>query len=82
MRIAALYDIHGNAAALEAVLAEIKDVDFILIGGDVVRGPWPRETLARLQCLRNTSFILGNTDRDVSRERRKGNTSTIGVLTG
>jgi diadenosine tetraphosphatase ApaH/serine/threonine PP2A family protein phosphatase len=65
VRIAALYDIHGNAPALEAVLSEIKDVDLILIGGDVVWGPWPGETLAMLQALRNTRFILGNTDRDV-----------------
>lgn len=65
MRIAALYDIHGNAPALEAVLSEIRDVDIILIGGDVVWGPWPRETLALLQRIPNASFILGNTDRDV-----------------
>jgi Icc-related predicted phosphoesterase len=65
VRIAALYDIHGNLPALNAVLAEIKNVDVILIGGDVVWGPWPRETLARLQALPNARFILGNTDRDV-----------------
>ena len=47
------------------MLAEIKDVDVILIGGDVVWGPWPRETLALLQGQPNVSFILGNTDRDV-----------------
>jgi hypothetical protein len=50
---------------LEAVLSEIEDVDVILIGGDVVWGPWPRETLALLQDLPNVNFILGNTDRDV-----------------
>ena len=65
MRIAALYDIHGNAPALEAVLSEIGDVDVILIGGDVVWGPWPRETLALLQRLPNATYILGNADRDV-----------------
>jgi len=72
VRIAALYDIHGNAPALEAVLSEIKDVDIVLIGGDVVWGPWPRETLALLECLRNASFILGNTDRDVFTRAPKG----------
>ena len=65
VQIAALYDIHGNLPALQAVIAEIKDVDVILIGGDVVWGPWPRETLALLQSLPNARFILGNTDRDV-----------------
>ena len=47
------------------MLSEVKDVDVILIGGDVVWGPWPRETLALLQGQPNVSFILGNTDRDV-----------------
>ncbi|HEX9132789.1 MAG TPA: hypothetical protein VF844_10905 [Ktedonobacteraceae bacterium] len=35
MRVAALYDIHGNLPALEAVLAEIEQArfDLIVIGG-------------------------------------------------
>jgi putative phosphoesterase len=65
LRIAALYDIHGNAPALEAVLSEIKDVDVIVVGGDVVWGPWPQESLGLVQCLSNAVFVLGNTDRDV-----------------
>jgi predicted phosphodiesterase len=50
MRVAALYDIHGNLPALEAVLEELRqaDVDQIVVGGDVVPGPMPRETLQRL----------------------------------
>src|SRR4051812_4422558 len=62
-RVAALYDIHGNLPALEAVLANIRDleVDAIVVGGDVVPGPMPRETLARLQELDlPTQFIRGN----------------------
>jgi Icc-related predicted phosphoesterase len=41
MRVAALYDIHGNLPALAAVLAAVEDegVDRIVIGGDVVPGP-------------------------------------------
>ena len=35
MRVAALYDIHGNLPALEAVLAEVEDVDAIVLGGDM-----------------------------------------------
>lgn len=65
MRIAALYDIHGNAPALEAVLTESEGADVIVIGGDVVWGPWPQETLDLLQNLPNATFVLGNTDRDV-----------------
>ncbi|SRR6266545_599458 len=63
MRVAALYDIHGNLPALEAVLAEIRqaEVDHVVIGGDVVPGPMPRETLRRLLDLDLTvQFIHGN----------------------
>ena len=50
MRVAALYDIHGNLPALEAVLEDIACVgaDRVVVGGDVVPGPMPRETLVRL----------------------------------
>ncbi len=68
MRVAALYDIHGNLPALEAVLAELLelDVDHIVIGGDVVPGPLPRETLAALSRLpESTDFIVGNGENDV-----------------
>jgi len=43
MRIAALYDIHGNLPALESVLGEVRQagVDQIVIGGDVLPGPMP-----------------------------------------
>jgi predicted phosphodiesterase len=68
MRVAALYDIHGNLPALEAVLQEIAqaNVDQLVVGGDVITGPMPRETLA---CLLNLTipvhFIQGNADREV-----------------
>jgi putative phosphoesterase len=65
MRVAAIYDIHGNLPALEAVLQEIRQekekVDHIVVGGDVLPGPRPRESL---ECLRNLDapahFIYGN----------------------
>src|SRR4051794_22426905 len=63
MRVAAIYDIHGNLPALEAVLEEIRQaaVDHIVVGGDVVPGPMPRETLARLLDLEvPVQFIQGN----------------------
>lgn len=49
--IAALYDIHGNLPALEAVLLEIarEQVEQIVVGGDVLPGPMPRESMDRLQ---------------------------------
>ena len=63
MPVAALYDIHGNLPALEAVLQDIRqaDVDHVVVGGDVVPGPMPRETLRRLLGLDlPVQFIHGN----------------------
>jgi predicted phosphodiesterase len=63
IRVSAIYDIHGNLPALEAVLEEIRavGVDLIVVGGDVLPGPMPVETL---DCLRNletpVQFIYGN----------------------
>jgi len=68
MRIAALYDIHGNLPALEAVLedARAQGVDRVVVGGDVVPGPMPRETLARLLSLDlPVQFIHGNCELSV-----------------
>jgi Icc-related predicted phosphoesterase len=47
MPVAAIYDIHGNVPALEAVLEDIREAgaDRVVVGGDVVPGPMPRETL-------------------------------------
>lgn len=47
MRIAALYDIHSNVAALAAVLADVAaaGVDRVVFGGDLLPGPLPIETL-------------------------------------
>jgi putative phosphoesterase len=71
VRIAALYDIHGNLPALEAVLSEVCGIDMVLVGGDVVWGPWPQETMQALRSLRNVEFIMGNADRAVF-ERASG----------
>ena len=68
MRVAALYDVHGNLPALGAVLAEVEaaGVDLIVVGGDFVMGPMPRLTLERLRALGNcVRFIRGNTERDL-----------------
>ena len=66
MRVAALYDVHGNLPALEAVLAEL-DADLILVGGDFVAGPWPAETLERLRGLDgDVRYIRGNADRELT----------------
>jgi diadenosine tetraphosphatase ApaH/serine/threonine PP2A family protein phosphatase len=64
MRVAALYDVHANLPALEAVLDEL-DGETILVGGDVALGPMPKQTLALLR-ERGATFIRGNCDREVS----------------
>ena len=81
--VAALYDVHGNLPALDAVLAEL-DRTPILVGGDVAVGPWPAETLERLRGLGDrVRFIRGNADREVgespkpvAREDRRLRSST------
>jgi predicted phosphodiesterase len=68
MRIAVLCDIHGNLPALDAVLAEVEllDVDTIVVGGDVVPGPFMAETVERLRGLGDRArFVMGNGDREV-----------------
>lgn len=68
MKIAAIYDIHGNLPALDAVLKELEDInpDVIVVGGDIVSGPMPKQTLERIFSLTTkTYFIRGNGDREV-----------------
>jgi predicted phosphodiesterase len=66
-RVAALYDVHGNLPALEAVLADVSDAEVVLVGGDVAAGPWPAETLERLRGLGSrVRFIRGNADRELA----------------
>src|SRR5215471_11587007 len=68
MKIAALYDIHGNLPALEAVLKEIdrEGVDIIVVGGDLVPGPMSLDVLEVLQNMGNRmKWIRGNCEREV-----------------
>jgi len=68
MRVAALYDIHSNLPALEAVLRDVRreKIDLIVVGGDVLPGPMPHETIAFLRGLDiPVEFIRGNGDREV-----------------
>lgn len=63
MRVAALFDIHGNLPALEAVLQDVRhaDVDQVVAGGDVIPGPMPSETLRGLLNLDlPVQFVHGN----------------------
>ena len=67
MRIAAISDIHGNLAALDAVLADIahRGADVTVNLGDIVSGHLqPRETAARLMALALPT-IRGNHERQL-----------------
>ena len=80
MRVAALYDIHSNLPALDAVLAEVHQagVDRIVVGGDVLPGPMPRETMARLLALEiPTTFIYGNGDLAILAQLRAATPSEV-----
>jgi hypothetical protein len=67
VRVAALYDIHGNLPALDAVLADVPNDATILLGGDYVYGPFPEETLKRLRALGERAvWLRGNCDRELS----------------
>jgi predicted phosphodiesterase len=73
MRLAVIADIHGNVAALEAVLADVKlrGADRIVDLGDCVSGPlWPRETMDMLEALALPT-VRGNHDRWVAETPRE-----------
>ena len=65
MRVAALYDVHGMRTALEAVLADVGDVDAIVFGGDIFLGPLPQETFELIRPL-HAHYVRGNCDREPS----------------
>jgi len=80
MRVAALFDVHGNLPALEAVLKDVTHahVDLIVVGGDVLPGPMPRETLSRLLNLEiPAQFIHGNGDLGVLAQIGVSDPSTV-----
>jgi predicted phosphodiesterase len=67
---ALLYDVHGNLAALEAVLDDAlsEGADTFLLGGDyTLFGPWPAETVVALSAIERATWIRGNVDRWTAR---------------
>ena len=69
MRVAILSDIHGNAVALEACLADLAaagGADRIVAAGDLcMDGPRPRKVLRRLKEA-GAHVVRGNTDRMIA----------------
>ncbi|MFL5927247.1 MAG: metallophosphoesterase family protein [Gaiellaceae bacterium] len=70
MRVAVLNDVHGNVRALQAVLRDMDDasVDAIVLGGDILAGPWPAETYELLAPLEHAVWVRGNADRELAED--------------
>ena len=69
MKILALYDIHGNIEALDAVLADPRAAaaDAVVVGGDAVPGMFARRTLERLDALAvSVHWLRGNGERELA----------------
>jgi predicted phosphodiesterase len=81
MRVAALYDVHGNLPALEAVLADPRcaGADVLVCGGDLVAGPLPAECLDALAAEGDrVRFLTGNGDRGTVSPPDEGPLAEIG----
>jgi predicted phosphodiesterase len=75
MQVLALYDIHGNIDALEAVLADPRagDAEAIVVGGDVVPGAFASECLSLLRGLEvPVHWVCGNGEREVAESAARG----------
>jgi predicted phosphodiesterase len=69
MKILALYDIHGNPDALDAVLGDprAEGADVLVVGGDAVPGARARAVLDRLDGLAvPVQWVRGNGEREVA----------------
>ncbi len=66
MRVAALYDVHGNVPALQAVLAEVEreKIEMTVAGGDVLWGPFQSECVDLLRA-HGALFVSGNCEREI-----------------
>lgn len=68
MEIGVLSDIHGNKVALDAVLADMPDVDALICAGDVVGyNPWHGDCVDTIR-ERDVPTIMGNHDRAVAHD--------------
>jgi diadenosine tetraphosphatase ApaH/serine/threonine PP2A family protein phosphatase len=62
-KVLVISDVHANAVALEAVLADAGNVDETWCLGDVVGyGPQPNECIERIRSLPNLTCMMGNHD--------------------
>lgn len=81
MRVGLIADIHANKPALDAVLADMPDVESIVCAGDVVGyNPWPGACIDELRD-RGVPTVMGNHDRMVvtGRNFRGNDMASAGV---
>lgn len=66
MLVGVISDIHANRVALEAVFADMPDVDSVVCAGDVVGyNPWPADCIDEMRA-RDVPTVMGNHDRAVA----------------
>ncbi|PSQ31815.1 metallophosphoesterase [Halobacteriales archaeon SW_10_68_16] len=79
MDVGVISDIHGNRVALEAVLADMPDVDALVCAGDVVGyNPWHAECIEVVR-EREVPTVIGNHDRAVAGDTGFGFNSMAGA---
>lgn len=78
MRTAVLADVHGNLPALEACLAAAvrAGTERLVLGGDIVAGPFPAQTAARVVLC---GHIHVQYDRRLASGRRVVNAGSVGL---
>jgi putative phosphoesterase len=75
MQVGVISDVHSNLVALEAVLADMPNVDRLVCAGDVVGyNPWPAACVDELR-ERSVPTVMGNHDRMVATDRNFGGNS-------
>lgn len=66
MRLALISDVHGNIAALEAVLADAREMgaqEYVFLGDYIFDMPFGERVIRRLRSMERAHFIAGNRER-------------------
>lgn len=87
MRLALISDVHGNIAALEAVLADARAAgarEYVFLGDYIFDMPFGEKVIRRLRSMRNVHFISGNREGYFERldeaDEARANSQQYGVV--
>ena len=87
MRLALISDVHGNIAALEAVLADARAAgarEYVFLGDYIFDMPFGEKVIRRLRSMRNAHFISGNREGYFERldeaDEARANSQQYGVV--